>query len=495
MTDPDNDNPMPFKLFWLSLLVITILAGGMRMYKLSDYSFWEDELYSVRSATKQSPWQISKQFGFVPTTLGLWADGAQLDKVNWDNVSEWQALGVRPFGARIGSCLVGILTIPLLGFASRRLLGERTALIAALLLAVSPWHLFWSQAARFYSLQFLFYNLALIWYLRTCRERSDKLAVFAALAMVLAYLSQPPAILFCLVLVGDVIFCLIRREPIGLTKTGWALGIGAALLCVGLQIYDMIDSAEAYQYHGSLQGHTWDVIGSSMILRNHPVLLAVAGLSLIGLVRKKPRLMLYLAMAGVLPVAALMGLSLIAEVYDLNSYVHERYCFIIHYAWLAMAAVGLGVMWESTQTQWGRRTASIGVVAVAVSLLWSNLGYYQDGNRRRWEEAFAYVAIHRQPGEDVATLSSNKTPIARYYLQTNDVLPYADFPTSPEELDTLTKPTWLVLPAVSATRGELYPWLNDLASLKSYYDLRIFQPFASIRVYYHTPSNTQSTAE
>ena len=134
----------------------------------------------------------------------------------------------------------------------------------------------------------------------------------------------------------------------------------------------------------------------------------------------------------------------------------------------------------------------MGVTAVVASLLWTDLGYYRDGYRRRWQEAFAYVKPLRQPGEDVACFSSSRTPIARYYLETNDVLEYAAFPTSPQMLAELKRPTWLILPAVSATRGELFPWLNDDALLKRYYDLRVLQPFASIRVYYYQPP--QATA-
>ncbi len=491
---PDTGNPKPLKLFGLCLLLITILAGGMRLYNLSEYSFWEDELYTVRSASSQGNWQLSKQFGFIPTTLGLWADGVELSEITWDNVDQWQALGVRPFGARIGSCLIGILTIPLLGLAGRRLLGDRATLIAALLLTVSPWHLFWSQAARFYTLQFLFYNLALIWYLRTCRERSNKLAVLAGLALLLAYLSQPPALLISLVLAADVILCLIRRDPIRLRPIGWIAGIAAVVICIGLHLYDSAHSAGDWEAWGKLQGHSWKVLAASTVFRNGPVIVTLAVLSAIGLARTQTRLTLYLIAGATLPVIALMALSFTKQ----YGYVHERYSFIVHYAWLALAALGLAAAWDAGSKQrYGAALAGATTAAIVVSMLWTDLAYYTHGhgNRRRWNEAFAYVAQHQKPGEDVATLSSQSTPIARYYLQTSDVMPYADFPTSPEKLDALTKPTWLVLPAVSATRGEMFPWLNDRADLKRYYDLRILQPFASIRVYYHAPQNTPHTTD
>lgn len=487
MTASDSDNQPPLKLFWLALLSITLLAGGMRLFNLSEFSFWEDELYTIRSSAFKGDWQVAKQFGYVPTTLGLLADGAQLADITWDNVSQWQALGVRPFGARIGSCIVGILSIPLLALAGRRLFGDRTTLILALLLAVSPWHLFWSQAARFYTLQFLFYNLALIWYFRTTLEPAKRLPILAGVAILLAYLSQPPALLISLVIAADVLLCLVRRQPLNLSLIAWVAGVGAVALCTAIQIYDMTHAAENWEQWGNLQGHKWHVIAASMLLRNGPVLVPLAGLSALALLRSKTRLTLYLLAATSLPVLALMAMSL------KGMYMHERYAFIVHYAWLALAAMGLAALWNAAHKQnLGFSLASTATVAVVASMLWTDLTYYTHGhgNRRRWNEAFAYVEKHRQPGQDVATLSSATTPIARYYLQTDDLIPFDAFPTSPEKLHALAKPTWLVLPAVSATHGELYPWMNDLADLKTYYDLRLLQPFSSIRVYLHTPTQT-----
>ena len=486
-----TDTRNTIKLFVLYLILITVFAGGMRFYKLADWSLWGDELYSVRSAASLNNEQVSKRIGQVPTMLSLMATGADLEKANWDNISQWQSLGVTPLGARLGPCLIGIITIPLLGLTSRRLLGDRATLILVVLLAVSPWHLFWSQAARFYALQFLFYNLALIWYLRCCLERSSRLAALSALMLILAFLSQPPAILICLVLVADVIGCLVRQEPIKLTLPGWALGVLAVALCVYLFYLDTSKATDDWSHWAKLEGHSWKIIGASMVLRNHPVIVAVAVLSTIGMLRIKPRLTIYLAAGAVLPVAALMILSL-SESY----YVHERYCFIVHYAWLALAAIGLSAIWEQVSERGSHALGSAATAVVIASLLWTLLGYYTHGHgyRKRWDEAYAYVLEHRKPGEALAVHSAKRTPLAQFYLQTEDIIPYHQFPTDAQQLEALTGPTWLVVPAVSATRGELYPWLNDRAELKRYYDPRILQPFSSIRVYYYQPTGQTLSA-
>src|SRR6185312_1527604 len=59
------------------------------------------------------------------------------------------------FGLRFLPALFGALGIPVVYAVGRRLVGERAALFAAALLAVSPLHVYYSQFARYWSLVFL----------------------------------------------------------------------------------------------------------------------------------------------------------------------------------------------------------------------------------------------------------------------------------------------------------------------------------------------------
>ena len=75
-----------------------------------------------------------------------------------------RTLGPSEWSARLVPSLIGILTIPLLYLLLRRCLPLPGALFTILLLALSPWHLYWSQNARFYTLLFLFFNLGLLFF-------------------------------------------------------------------------------------------------------------------------------------------------------------------------------------------------------------------------------------------------------------------------------------------------------------------------------------------
>ncbi|MFH1314546.1 MAG: glycosyltransferase family 39 protein [Candidatus Eisenbacteria bacterium] len=70
-----------------------------------------------------------------------------------------KVLGLTRFTGRLSSALFGILTIPLLYRYGERFLGDRKApLLAAFLLAVSPWAIFMGRSLRFYQ-QFQFFGL------------------------------------------------------------------------------------------------------------------------------------------------------------------------------------------------------------------------------------------------------------------------------------------------------------------------------------------------
>lgn len=125
------------------LALITLFAAGLRLYQLGVWSFWGDEVFSIGV----------RDDGFLPsTTTGL---------IHWTIAR----LGTSEWSARIAPATIGWLSIPVLYFLFRSLLGTWAALIAVALLAVSPWHLYWSQNAQFYVLLLLFYTLALMFIL------------------------------------------------------------------------------------------------------------------------------------------------------------------------------------------------------------------------------------------------------------------------------------------------------------------------------------------
>ncbi|MDH5550968.1 MAG: glycosyltransferase family 39 protein, partial [Gemmatimonadota bacterium] len=56
---------------------------------------------------------------------------------------------------RLLPAVFGIVAVPLMFLLGKRLFGARAGLLAATLVAFSPWHIYWSQYGRYYTLVFL----------------------------------------------------------------------------------------------------------------------------------------------------------------------------------------------------------------------------------------------------------------------------------------------------------------------------------------------------
>ena len=125
--------------FGIPLLVILLLAAGLRFFWLDGQSFWADEMSSLVSASKPVPrllHDISNE---------IHPPGYHLLLKGWVYVFGISEIGVRSFSALCGLALV-LLTY-LIG---RRLLGEGVGLAAAFLSAISPFQVYYSQEARMY---------------------------------------------------------------------------------------------------------------------------------------------------------------------------------------------------------------------------------------------------------------------------------------------------------------------------------------------------------
>ncbi|MDQ4075103.1 MAG: glycosyltransferase family 39 protein [Chloroflexota bacterium] len=126
-------------LLWLSVLVL--LGLGLRLFGLSAQPLWWDEGYSMFFAT-ESPWRL-----FELTSLDIHPPLYYL------LLQAWMAfVGVGALQARLLSVLVGVVTLPVMWWVARPLVGRHAAWVATLLLALSPFHVYYSQEVRMYGL-------------------------------------------------------------------------------------------------------------------------------------------------------------------------------------------------------------------------------------------------------------------------------------------------------------------------------------------------------
>jgi mannosyltransferase len=135
----------------LAALGIVLVATLLRVYTLTKQPLWYDELISVTIATYKGGLESIWNTRFYPHPPLFVALLYLLFK------------GFAPseYSARLLPLFGSVLAFPLLYRYTADLLNKRVALIALLLLAFSPFHIFFSQDARPYSLLFTLVVLTL----------------------------------------------------------------------------------------------------------------------------------------------------------------------------------------------------------------------------------------------------------------------------------------------------------------------------------------------
>ena len=153
------DNQRLRRSFTVGILLLTFFALGLRLFRLGNQSFWVDEVSSILTA--QGPLKgIYERSALAANSLPTFflllkpfVSGASTDL---------------EFRARLLSVIAGTLSVPLfvgvVYFWRRKVV---TALLAGLLLAVNPLHLWYSQEVRGYALMLMAGLAALL-----CFERA-----------------------------------------------------------------------------------------------------------------------------------------------------------------------------------------------------------------------------------------------------------------------------------------------------------------------------------
>jgi uncharacterized membrane protein len=135
------------------LAIILLLACALRLFRLGADSIWYDEGVSVYLANLNLPALVAHTAGDIHPPLYYAA------------LHLWLMLaGHSQFAAAFFSVCFGMLLAAMTYALARRLFGQAVALLAALLVALSPYHLWYSQEVRMYTMG-AFLGVLTFWYL------------------------------------------------------------------------------------------------------------------------------------------------------------------------------------------------------------------------------------------------------------------------------------------------------------------------------------------
>ncbi len=191
------------------LLLVLLLALALRLVNLGERNLWYDEAFAILFADQGLSDML---YGTLTPVAGGAADIHPL--LYYVTLDGWMALvGRSVFAVRLLSALIGVATIGVIYGLGRDLFDEKVGLAAALVAAVAPFHIQYSQEARMYSLLALLLAGATWAFARGWREpgRWRWWLVFGVLAALAMYTQQLAA--FYLAALGVVPFLQRKRAP------------------------------------------------------------------------------------------------------------------------------------------------------------------------------------------------------------------------------------------------------------------------------------------
>jgi uncharacterized membrane protein len=444
------------------LAAVTLLAAVLRFYKLGEWSFWYDEMYTLRD---------------VRNFFDLGLMDQQLSRaliyllVSFFGESEWVA--------RLVPALIGIATIPILYFPVRQMFGPLVALFSGLFLAVSPWHLYWSQNARFYTALLLFYSLALVTFYFAIEKDKPWYLVLFMVFLGLAVQERLFALFLVPVVAGYLLLLKLLpfEKPAGFNLRNILILVIPGLIGALVIGWEFLTETSSYvQTFSWVNNSPFWVLSGVVYYVGIPIMI-MGALGAIYLLSKKDRAALLLSLAAVFPLLAIAALAFF-------QYTANRYAFVALTSWIILASFAVRELLDLAP-QRARILALGALLLLFLEPLSEDVLYYQyqNGNRDNWKAALAFVGRHKEPGDIVVVTN---TLLGDYYLHGPTVnLRGIDLDSLPQNGDRV----WFVedMNVGEKSPGDLR-WIQENATMLANFDVHVRARNFKMRIYIYDPT-------
>jgi 4-amino-4-deoxy-L-arabinose transferase-like glycosyltransferase len=398
----EKARPLSGRRFLISVFILLLLGTGTRFYRLSRWSYYGDEVFSLRDArdSRVNPGKITFLRGLKPLGyLPIWLSH--------------RVLGENEFASRFPAALFGGIAPAALALLSALIVRRRAALLIGLLVLASPWHLFWSQMARYYTVAFLLAGAGMILAYASIDRNSWGMALASSFLMIAAIGTHTTAGFLLVALAMYVLALLVLPvvKPAGLTWRNvlvflapFLLGCVAALAVAArmgevffatLSRFGQDPSQTAYGGHSPLM----------MMIRLMPSLVVFAGVpalllplvAIVGLWRDQRNKALFFA-------CMIVGPMVCGFLYCFMHFVERRYLFISMATWIVGAGVGLDILMSLGRERGRWRLVGFGVLLLVLGFYLPGFAFhYKDGGRPNMKEALGTIEQQAAPGDLVVS--------------------------------------------------------------------------------------------
>jgi mannosyltransferase len=411
---------------WLLFLLILILGAALRLYQLDGQSFWTDEITSYRNSSG-----TLSQVVFEPQV------NSNIPPLYYLVVYGTLLVSGQDWVLRFPSVVFGILSILLLFSILWRWSGPHVALVGSFLLAISPFHIWYSQELRPYALLIML-SLLTFWFYQRLGENPGNRLLQAGFVISAAFTfyCHTVSLAFIAFLGAHALFLSPHRN----WKYWFAVFAGVGVLLVPAvallwttpptgsanpsESFDIMGVAYAfwtfavgYSLGPSVRElHQQDRIGT---LYAHlpfvvPVALVFGALLVAGLVRayRRSREAFWVSLGWLLAPLALAVFGSLVTVHPFN----VRYMILSFPAFAILLTYGVAALGNHRGKQAGLLAVAV-ISALSLQNYYGDEEYHRDNNR----SAGQFLAAHADSGDLVVATAPYTVASLKYYVGRDDV--------------------------------------------------------------------------
>jgi hypothetical protein len=232
-------------------------------------------------------------------------------------------------------------------------------------------------------------------------------------------------------------------------------------------------------FGGANSSPFWILAGTVSYVSLPVVCMGAAGV--VYFLLNRNRVVLLVSLSAAIPLLMMAGIALF-------HYSANRYVFITLTSWTLLAALAVKELFAHLEGH--IRIVPAGLICLLfIALIKEDILYYQyqNGNRPDWKAAFAFIQLHKEPGEIV--LSANRD-LGDYYSQGKtkglDTFNIDDIKESGVKV-------WIVDDwSAKDVNPDTIRWVEENAGLMANYDVWVQARNFSMRVYLYDPVRSKS---